>query len=75
MVTAVAWVTAVVQVLSLAWELLHAVGMAKKKKKKLVLPKVFLSCRFLKAVLSAVKVHIHAICPGTCQLPVCIKFI
>ena len=27
------WVTAVVQVLSLVWELLHAVGAAKKKKK------------------------------------------
>jgi len=29
--TAVAWVTAVAQVQSLAWELLHAVGAAKKK--------------------------------------------
>ena len=27
------WVTAVVQVLSLVWELLHAVGAAKKKKR------------------------------------------
>ena len=29
-----AWVTAVVQSQSLAWELMHAVGMAKKEKKK-----------------------------------------
>ena len=31
-VTAVAWVTAVAQVWSLAWELLYASGAAKKKK-------------------------------------------
>ena len=29
-----AWVTAIVWVQSLAWELPHAIGMAKKKKKK-----------------------------------------
>ena len=34
MVTAVAQVTAVVQIRSLAWELLHAKGAAKKKKKE-----------------------------------------
>ena len=34
MFTAMAWVTAVEQVLPLAWELLHATGAAKKKKGK-----------------------------------------
>lgn len=33
-VTAAAWVTPVTQVWSLAWELSHASGMAKRKKEK-----------------------------------------
>ena len=36
-----AWVTAVVQVQSLAWELLHAAGMTEKKKKEEVFPDHF----------------------------------
>ena len=35
--TAAAWVGAVVQVPSLAWELLHATGVVKKKKKEFLL--------------------------------------